>query len=203
MPLVLLLAAALFRLAAQEQPSVTFGTTVVSTAGLQGDIYLLKPGTEYLPKFNKAKSVGSIFTTSLRITPRQFRNGFPGITERFEWFAINYTGRFWIETAGRYQFRVLSDDGSKLWIGDSLVVDNDGVHSPMAITGSAVLSRGVHHLRLAYFQGPRVEIALVLSIAEPNSNDWSIFDTTRFQPPADVKQWVPGKVSQVKKGANW
>ena len=42
----LMLAAAL--LPAQDKPQYTFGTTVVSNAWLQGQIYDLKPGTAYL-----------------------------------------------------------------------------------------------------------------------------------------------------------
>ena len=120
----------LFAVAAQEPSDVTFGTTVVGSSDLRGDIYLLKPETELLPGFKRMKPVGTIYTNTLQVTPRSFVQGFPGVTGQFEWFAIRYTGRFWIETAGRYRFRVLSDDGSKLWIDGELLVDNDGTHPP-------------------------------------------------------------------------
>ncbi len=54
--------------------------------------------------------------------------GFPGIDNRFEWFAIDYTGNFWIARGGKYKFALNSDDGSKLYIDDTLVIDNDGQH---------------------------------------------------------------------------
>lgn len=33
-----------------------------------------------------------------------------------------------IPSTDRWTFGTISDDGSKLWIGDRLVVDNDGLH---------------------------------------------------------------------------
>jgi hypothetical protein len=36
------------------------------------------------------KPVGTIHTSSLNIPPRIFTDGFPGVTDRFEWFAIDY-----------------------------------------------------------------------------------------------------------------
>ena len=180
----------------------TFGTTVASSSGLQGDIYLLMPGADALPNFKKLHPVGTIYTTSLRIEPRSFEQGFPGITDRFEWFAIDYNGRFWIEHPGVYRFRLLSDDGSKLYINDKLVIDNDGGHPPAAINGSLRLSRGVFQLRVSYFQGPRFLVALVLAVIRPGEKSWMIFDTNSFQPPADPAEWRPGEVSEVKRGRN-
>lgn len=193
----------LFAAVAQEPSGVTFGTTVVGSSDLRGDIYLLKPYTELLPGFKRMKPVGTIYTNTLQVTPRNFVQGFPGVTGQFEWFAIRYTGRFWIETAGRYQFRVLSDDGSKLWIDGELLVDNDGTHPPESIEGSAVLSRGVHDLRLDYFQGPRAHVALVLSIAGPGDGIFRPFDTRNYLPPADRAEWVKGTIRGKKRGANW
>ncbi len=45
-----------------------------------------------------------------------------------------------------------SDDGSRLWIDDRLVVDHDGVHGPTEKRGSIALAAGAHRLRLRYFE---------------------------------------------------
>jgi hypothetical protein len=180
----------------------TFGTTVAISSGLEGKIYLLKRDTEDLPNFNRLQSIGTIYTTSLGITPRSFMLGFPGITDRFEWFAIDYTGRIWVEEPGIYRFRLLSDDGAKLYINGKTLIDNDGQHPPVTVTGSARLSRGVHQLRVSYFQGPREQVALMLAVARPGNGQWSLFDTKDFQPPADPAEWRPGEVTEVKRGRN-
>ena len=118
--------------------------------------------------------------------PQDFRDGFPGITKRFEWFAIDYTGRFWIENPGDYAFLLTSDDGATLSIDDALVIDNDGQHPPQDANGKITLTRGVHRIRVAYFQGPRFEVALVLKVAPPGE-PLRIFSTDEFKPPPDFE----------------
>jgi hypothetical protein len=163
-------------------PITTFGVTVVDSVGLRGDIYLLRSNTEALPNFRKLKPVGSIYTSSLNIPPRSFREGFPAVTDRFEWFAIDYNGTFWIQDPGKYLFLLASDDGSKLYIDRKLVVDNDGVHAIQTEIGTVNLKPGPHQIRVSYFQGPREQVALVLGIARPGQQ-WRIFNTRDFLPP--------------------
>jgi hypothetical protein len=95
-----------------EAGDAKFGTTVVISSGLRGQIYFLPQNTLVLPKFEKLEPVGTIYTSSLNISPREFSEGFPGVTNRIEWFAIVYTGRFYIDKPGKYRFAVASDDGS-------------------------------------------------------------------------------------------
>ena len=47
-------------LSAQEKPLATFGTTVAISSGLQGNLYLLKPGGEGWPNFKRMQSIGSV-----------------------------------------------------------------------------------------------------------------------------------------------
>ena len=103
---------------AQEKPQYTFGTTVVSTSGLQGRICHLKENTEKLPRLDRMKHVGTIYTNTLNVWPQRFDEGFPGITDRFEWFGIDYTGRFWIEEPGQVFTRYacpISRDRASPW----------------------------------------------------------------------------------------
>ncbi len=172
--------------AQQSEPEVKFGVTVVIPSGLKGQIYKLNEYTDHLPDFAKRKPIGTIYTTKLNVPPQDFREGFPGVTKRIEWFAIEYTGRFWIEKAGEYRFLLLSDDGSKLYVDDALLIDNDGIHGPIERSGQAVLSRGVHRIRVAYFQGPRMHLALVLRVGRPGE-EYRIFNTDEFKPPADFE----------------
>ncbi len=52
-----------------------------------------------------------------RLHPQSRRRlGFPGLTDRFEWFAMDYSGKFWIDRTGLYRFRLVSDDGAMLYV---------------------------------------------------------------------------------------
>jgi hypothetical protein len=192
------LALACLAAGAQEPAEVTFGTTVASTSALQGRVYLLKPGTKRLPQFEKLKPVGSIYTTSLNIWPQHFQEGFPGVTAQPEWFAIDYTGKFWIEQPGTYRFSMLSDDGSQLWIDGQMVINLDGEHPPSGATMSALLSRGAHRMRVTYYQGPGYGVALVLAVAPPKS-PYKMFHTDDFLPPKDPAEWVDGTIRNVER----
>ena len=160
-----------------------FGTTVVDPSRLRGEIYHLKPGTQVLPKFEKLKPVGVIYTNGLYIPPRDFAEGFPGVTDRFEWFALDYTGKFYVTQPGKYRFSLLSDDGSRLYIDGHKVINNDGVHATLRMDGSANLTGGLHTIRISYFQGPRYSISLILVVSRPGTKNWRIFNTDEFQPP--------------------
>jgi hypothetical protein len=177
------LLASFFLTLAAQQPEVTFGITVVIPSALEGRIYNLRGNTKKLPKFAKRKPVGIIYTKSLNIPPQDFKNGFPGVTKRIEWFAIDYTGRFWTETPGDYRFSLLSDDGSNLYIDNTLVIDNDGLHAPQERLATVNLTHGVHDIRVSYFQGPRYNVALVLKIARPGEA-LHIFNTDETKPPS-------------------
>ena len=175
----------------REGQITTFGVTVVDPFGLRGEIYLLPPGTEELPKFEKLKSIGAVYTSALNIPPRDFLEGFPGITDRFEWFAIDYTGHFYIDDPGKYRFLLGSDDGSKLYIDNKRIIDNDGIHPIQYEEASMTLKGGIHSIRISYFQGPRTGIALVLGVARPGE-DWRAFSTDEFRPPRNPADWKYG-----------
>ncbi|HWO65962.1 MAG TPA: family 16 glycoside hydrolase [Umezawaea sp.] len=69
-----------------------------------------------------------------------------------DYFVSEVTANINIATAGTYQFRLTSDDGSRLSVDGNRVIDNDGLHGPTAVTGSVALSTGYHALRIEQFE---------------------------------------------------
>ncbi|NVO10667.1 MAG: chitobiase/beta-hexosaminidase C-terminal domain-containing protein [Bacteroidales bacterium] len=67
-------------------------------------------------------------------------------------FGIVYNGFLEILEGDAYCFYLTSDDGSKLYIDDELVIVNDGIHDSMTLAFQKVLSKGKHKIRLEYFQ---------------------------------------------------
>jgi hypothetical protein len=148
-----------------------FGSRKTESGSLRGDIYYLPEGTSALPDFSSLNPVGSIYTKVLDIPQRSFTNGFPGITDKFEWFAIRYTGSFKVDREGDYAFRLVSDDGSRLFIDGNLIIDNDGTHPPKSVSGNVYLSNGMHQLEVDFFQGPREYLALQLFWTPPSGSE--------------------------------
>jgi len=68
-------------------------------------------------------------------------------------FAVRYEGYWNITKTGQFRFFLGSDDGSRLWIDDIEVVNNDSVHPHTENVGRAQLDAGVHKVRVDYFQG--------------------------------------------------
>jgi hypothetical protein len=189
---------------AQDDPGpAVFGTTVVRPFGLRGDIYTLRAGTQRLPDFEKLEPIGAIYTSYLNIPPQNtFSLGFPGVERRYEWFAIDYNGRFYIDSPGKYEWALISDDGSKFYIDGRTVIDLDGLHPSQGTTAMVKLAGGVHTLRLSYFQGPclnRVDpcVRLQLGVKPPGAPDFRFFSTDEFRPPANPADWKYGDPSQL------
>jgi hypothetical protein len=173
----------------QHAPVAVFGTTVVIPSGLKGEIFHLSDSVTTLAVLEKLKPVGTIYTSALNVPPQDFSIGFPGVTSRFEWFAIDYSGKFWVQKPGVYRFKLVADDGAMLYIDGQLIVDNDGIHSPEARRGSVRLAGGIHTIRVPYFQGPRHTVALLLEVAGPDDKTSRVFSTEEFKPPGNPEDW--------------
>lgn len=162
-----------------QNENKTFGDSIFITNGLLGKVYLLPDTTTRLPAFDTLQPVSTIYTTSLNIPARSWDKGFPGIPDRFEWFGIEYTGFFKAAKPGTYSFRLMSDDGSKLFIDGKLIIDNDGAHGAYSKTGEILLDDSKHSIKVDYFQGPRFQIALQLFSNLKNSPE-EIFPGNNF-----------------------
>jgi len=68
-------------------------------------------------------------------------------------FACVFDGYFEIVKDGYYIFALVSKDGSKLFLGDNLLIDNDGVHSATSVKSFVLpLEKGLYPVRIEYFQ---------------------------------------------------
>ena len=84
---------------------------------------------------------------------RDSNQPWPGLSSSFaDEFSSRHTGYVRIDIAGNYTFYVNSDDGSKLWINNQLVVENIGTHAIREESGTIYLEPGYHGLRLEFFE---------------------------------------------------
>jgi len=74
------------------------------------------------------------------------------IREQNDYFGFMFEGLIYIQEEGIYSFYTDSDDGSRFYIGDRLVVENDGLHGMSEAAGSIALSMGYHPFRVTYFE---------------------------------------------------
>ncbi len=159
----------------------SFGKKDPGLLNLKGAIYFLSAEDGEMPAdIEKQKPQGVIYTEKLDIPLRDFSEGFPGVTDRFEWFGLLYTGVFEIGKAGVYKWRIESDDGSRLWIDGTEIIDNDGVHPMQSNEAEQELAKGRHAIKVWYFQGPATEVGLRLFITVPGAENEKIFSLADF-----------------------
>ncbi|MCB0518187.1 MAG: DUF1080 domain-containing protein [Lewinellaceae bacterium] len=75
---------------------------------------------------------------------------FGELTDNFGLVAEGYLN---IPKDNNYVFRLISDDGSRLFIDDKLVIDHDGLHGDEAKDGEVALKAGFHPFKMEYFEG--------------------------------------------------
>lgn len=97
---------------------------------------------EGLPEFATLKSAKADTLANFSLAPRR----------QVEHFGFEYTGYIRVSTDGVYTFFTESDDGSRLYIGDTLVVDNDRLHGMQEVKGVIALSAGLHPIKVTFFQ---------------------------------------------------
>jgi hypothetical protein len=121
---------------------------------VQGINYEYNEGSyDSLPYFNNLtyKSKGTLSNFNLNIPGR-----------RADDFAVRYSAFINVPYEGLYKFFIKSDDGSKLYIDDKLVVSNNGLHDmTVEKTGNIWLSFGYHKIRVEYFEKTGVEDILI------------------------------------------
>jgi hypothetical protein len=165
--------------AVNQNDSLAFGDTKWISDGLKGKVYVLPENTNKLPVFDTMKASATLYTHTLNVPTRSWENGFPGVSNLFEWFGIEYKGNFRVKKPGHYTFRIVSDDGSKLFIDNKLVVDNDGLHPTSSASGEADIDGSEHTITVQYYQGPRYYIALQL-FASIDKEEEQIFPGDNF-----------------------
>jgi alpha-L-fucosidase len=119
------------------------------TPGLRYSYY--EGDWDSLPDFARLTPVKTGVLTNTLFTPRN----------QEDHFGFVYEGFVRVPEDGVYAFSTASDDGSRLYIDSSLVVDNDGLHGTLEKSGAVPLAAGFHALRVTFFEktgGDNLEI---------------------------------------------
>lgn len=67
-------------------------------------------------------------------------------------YALLFQGYMEIPETGVWGIAVGSDDGSRLFIDDELIADNDGPHAMRFISGVKRLKAGLHPVRIEFYE---------------------------------------------------
>lgn len=108
--------------------------------------------TWYAAYFNNVELSGEpALARSERAVNLNWLNGSPLVEVSTDDFSARWTGNFAFE-AGEWRFILGADDGVRLWVGETLLVDQWQASSTYNVfTVQTTLARGVHEIRLEYF----------------------------------------------------
>jgi hypothetical protein len=67
-------------------------------------------------------------------------------------FSARWTGTIWFDHSRTWTFSARSDDGVRMWVDGSLVIDAWSDHSPTTFTAARWLSAGNHSIRVEYYE---------------------------------------------------
>jgi alpha-mannosidase len=109
-----------------------------------------------LPDFDSLKAVKDVVADTVAI---------PSYARK-EDYGLRFTGYVNIPRDGMYQFILDSDDGSALYVCDSLLIDNDGVHGGGEVSGEIALKAGFQPIKVLMFQAKGGQ-GLALSLKGP------------------------------------
>ncbi len=128
-------------------------------AGLAYTTYSLAETTKACAQIRSGKkeSEGVAATPSVAIKPRE------------EFFGLTFTGFIDAPEDGLYRFFVDSDDGSRLTVQGTLVVDNDQLHSAAERSGAIALAKGLHPIELDMFEAAGQDLLRVSWITPSNA----------------------------------
>ncbi|MFE0450342.1 family 16 glycoside hydrolase [Streptomyces sp. NPDC058914] len=94
---------------------------------------------------------------------------------------------------GTYGFRLISDDGSRLHIGDQEVIDHDGLHGAEPKDGAVNLTAGLHPLRIEHFEAGGGQ-QLTLQWKPPGAADFTLVPNSALSTDAGVvRVTAPGR----------
>jgi alpha-L-fucosidase len=122
---------------------------VVPTAAM--NISSTSPGLNYssyegewsaLPDFSVLKPTASGVVGSIDISAKKGGDK----------YGFAFHGLIKIPADGIYDFYISSDDGSKLFIDDKMIIDNDGLHGMSEKNSSVPLAKGYHKIQVLFFE---------------------------------------------------
>ncbi len=97
-------------------------------------------------------------------------------------YGLRFRGLIRVPADDVYAFRLTSDDGSVLVIGDRVVVDHDGLHGAEERTGQIGLRAGLHPITVRYFQrggGQALRLEMAREVEPFRTVAGSLFHTMR------------------------
>lgn len=109
----------------------------------------------YFNYYEYTNDLASLSTFDFTRTPTlkgNVNNFYSSLSKRPAYFVISYDGSINIPAAGTYRFYTSSEDGSNLYINNTQVINNDGLHETKVVSNTYSFSAaGKYPIRVTFF----------------------------------------------------
>lgn len=107
----------------------------------------------YVPgKFKNTNEIDTLLATKKGIVSQIAINKIAGKAREY---GLVFTGYINVNENATFEFSLYSDDGSRLYIDNELIIDNDGKHARYEKSAGIALKAGLHKIKVLYFDdGP-------------------------------------------------
>ncbi|NND71054.1 MAG: DUF1080 domain-containing protein [Rhodothermales bacterium] len=116
--------------------------------GVVIDIYRFSEPVREMPE-----SVDSFSPVYSAVIPGVYAVDNDDFGEYDEDFYAEISGNIVIDESSNYVFRLISDDGSIMYLDGVELINNDGLHSARPVDGEVYLEAGEHPFTITFFQG--------------------------------------------------
>ncbi len=116
---------------------------------------LKQGGLNYFYVPGKFKSVTEIDAAAATRKGIASQIAFTKVPNKAREYGIIFIGYINVNENATFEFSLYSDDGSRLYIDDELIIDNDGDHARYEKSAGVAMQAGLHKIKIVYFDdGP-------------------------------------------------
>jgi hypothetical protein len=149
-------------------------------------VYDFSGRNQLATQLQTAPHLGSFYMDKFDVTARDWQQGFPKFPASLSHLRENYAVRCFtklrVTQGGSHIFSITSDDGMRVLLNNTPVLEDDGLHAPRTASATANLVAGLYNLEVQWFQGPRTQIAAELKWATPGNPN------LRYIEPSDMRK---------------
>lgn len=177
---------------------LAWSSEAAALQGLEGRYYASGGGASPQPPPGSPAGTTSTATPLLTRIDATVDFGFanpPGPGVPADGFMVAWTGYIRITNSGNYTFQVRIDDGARLWVNNSNVIDSWTDKAPTDVTSGAVaLTAGYYPIRLEFYENGGGEECRLRYMGPDSNNAMVIIPSSVLSPVPPVPPATPANV---------
>ncbi len=159
-------------------------------SSFEGSVYRIPEymrNTGYGNYIQSQDVIKKISWDEVNVSERFTDEAFPDIDDVVS-FGIIFNTTMRVDSTAWYMYSLSSDDGTRLWINDRQIINNDGDHKFKEKKDSLLLTKGIHDVKIWYYQAYHIKYGCVFdaSYYRPCNLEEMVSDDQSYELSSDV-----------------